>query len=78
MLSDLRRALYRLATELKHKEVLKETRWLEEPGVPGRGEGRKAELAESLALNEPLATASDLLICEQSSFRGVSFIRQRG
>ena len=42
-LSDLRRALYREATDVLQKEVLKGTRWLllKDAGEPRRGEGRE-------------------------------------
>src|SRR5438105_1404015 len=57
--SDLRRALYREATEVMHKEVLKGTRWLllknAENLDPKKDE--KQRLEEALALNQPLATA---------------------
>ncbi len=58
-LSDLRRALYREATDVQHKEVLKGTRWLllknAENLDPTKDE--KSRLKEALKLNEPLATA---------------------
>jgi transposase len=58
-LSDLRRDLYREATEQLHKQVLKGTRWLllknPENLDPRRGERQRLE--EALKLNEPLATA---------------------
>ncbi len=58
-LSDLRRALYREATEVQHKEVLKGTRWLllknAENLDPEKDE--KSRLKEALKLNEPLAVA---------------------
>jgi len=58
-LSDLRRALYREATDVQHKEVLKGTRWLllksGENLDPEKDEKRR--LQEALKLNEPLATA---------------------
>ena len=58
-LSDLRRALYREATEVMKKQVLKGTRWLllknRENLDPEKDEKRR--LKEALALNEPLATA---------------------
>ena len=43
-LSDLRRELYREATEVQHKAVLKGTRWLllKNAGEPRPGEGREA------------------------------------
>jgi transposase len=58
-LSELRRALYREATEVQQKEVLKGTRWLllknAENLDPKKDE--KERLKEALKLNEPLATA---------------------
>lgn len=58
-LSDLRRELYREATDQLHKEVLKGTRWLlvkrSDNLDPGRNE--HARLEEALRLNQPLATA---------------------
>jgi transposase len=58
-LSDLRRALYREATEVQHKAVLKGTRWLLLKGAenldPAKDEKRR--LQEALKLNEPLAVA---------------------
>jgi transposase len=58
-LSHFRRALYREATDVMHKEVLKGTRWLllknPENLDPKRDE--KQRLEEALALNKPLATA---------------------
>src|SRR5215217_3521925 len=58
-LSELRRALYREATDVLHKQVLKGTRWLllknPENLDPDRDE--KQRLEEALALNKPLATA---------------------
>src|SRR5262245_65171251 len=58
-LSDLRRALYREATDVQHKEVLKGTRWLllksAENLDPEKDEKRRLQAA--LKLNEPLATA---------------------
>src|SRR5262249_43305271 len=57
--SELRRALYRQATDVQHKEVLKGTRWLllknAENLDPEKDE--KSRLKEALKLNEPLATA---------------------
>ncbi|MCA1696541.1 MAG: ISL3 family transposase [Actinobacteria bacterium] len=58
-LSDLRRAVYREATEVMHKQVLKGTRWLL-PKNPENLDAKKDEkkrLEEALALNKPLATA---------------------
>jgi transposase len=58
-LSDLRRALYREATEVQHKEVLKGTRWLllKNPENLDKEKDEKSRLEEALALNKPLATA---------------------
>jgi transposase len=58
-LSDLRRALYREATEVQHKEVLKGTRWLLLKNAENLDEEKdeRKRLKEALALNEPLATA---------------------
>jgi transposase len=58
-LSDLRREVYREATEQLHKDVLKGTRWLllrnPEHLDPTRDEAKR--LHEALTLNQPLATA---------------------
>ena len=58
-LSDLRRQLYREATDVQHKAVLKGTRWLllknAENLDPEKDE--KGRLKEALKLNEPLAAA---------------------
>ncbi|MGE5756913.1 MAG: ISL3 family transposase, partial [Planctomycetaceae bacterium] len=61
-LSDLRRAVYREATDVMQKKVLKGTRWLLLKAAEDRDEERdeKAKLKEALALNQSLATASDL------------------
>jgi transposase len=58
-LSELRRALYREATEVHHKEVLKGTRWLLLKNAENLDEEKdeKKRLKEALALNEPLAIA---------------------
>jgi transposase len=58
-LSDLRRALYREATDLMRKAVLKGTRWLllKNPENLDAEKGEKQRLAEALELNKPLATA---------------------
>jgi len=58
-LSDLRRAMYREATEVMHKEVLKGTRWLllKNPENLDAKKDEKKRLEEALALNKPLATA---------------------
>jgi transposase len=57
-ISDFRRALYREATDVMHKEVLKGTRWLLlknfENLDPKTDE--KQRLKEALKLNQPLAT----------------------
>jgi len=58
-LSDLRRALYREATEVMRKEVLKGTRWLllKNPENLDAEKDEKRRLEEALTLNKPLATA---------------------
>jgi transposase len=58
-LSDLRRALYREATDVMHKQVLKGTRWLllKNPENLDEEKDEKQRLKEALALNQPLATA---------------------
>jgi transposase len=58
-LSDLRRALYREATEVQHKAVLKGTRWLLLKNAENldAGKDEKGKLEEALKLNQPLATA---------------------
>jgi transposase len=58
-LSELRRSLYREATEVMHKEVLKGTRWLllKNPENLDAKRDEKKRLEEALALNKPLATA---------------------
>jgi len=58
-LSDLRRALYREATDVMHKDVLKGTRWLllKNPENLDTEKDEKKRLEEALALNKPLATA---------------------
>ncbi len=58
-LSELRRALYREATEVHHKEVLKGTRWLLLKNAENLDEKKdeKVKLKEAPALNEPLAIA---------------------
>ncbi len=57
--SELRRALYREATYVQHKEVLKGTRWLllKNPEKLDEGKDEKHRLEEALKLNQPLATA---------------------
>ena len=58
-LSQLRRELYREATDLMQKEVLKGTRWLllKNPENLDPEKDEKRRLKEALKLNEPLATA---------------------
>ena len=58
-LSDLRRDLYREATEKLHKDVLKGTRWLllKNPENLDETRDEPKRLREALKLNEPLATA---------------------
>jgi transposase len=58
-LSDLRRDLYREATEQLHKDVLKGTRWLllKNPENLDDTRDEPKRLREALKLNEPLATA---------------------
>jgi transposase len=58
-LSDLRRALYREATDMMHKQVLKGTRWLLLKAEENLDETRdeKKKLEEALALNKSLAVA---------------------
>jgi transposase len=58
-LSELRRALYREATDVMHKDVLKGTRWLllKNPENLDPEKDEKLRLEEALALNKPLATA---------------------
>jgi transposase len=58
-LSDLRRALYREATDIMQKAVLKGTRWLllKNPENLDKEKDEKRRLEEALALNKPLATA---------------------
>ena len=58
-LSDLRRALYREATDVMQKAVLKGTRWLllKNPENLDAEKDEKQRLKEALALNKPLATA---------------------
>ena len=59
MLTKLRRAMYREATEQLHKDVLKGTRWLllKNPENIDRTRDEGKRLQEALALNEPLAKA---------------------
>jgi transposase len=58
-LSDLRRALYREATDVLQKKVLKGTRWLLLKGAENLDEKKdeKTKLEEALALNKSLAVA---------------------
>jgi transposase len=58
-LSDLRRALYREATDVQHKAVLKGTRWLllKNPENLDEEKDERGRLREALKLNEPLAVA---------------------
>src|SRR5512147_2935985 len=58
-LSELRRAAYREATDVMHKEVLKGTRWLllKDPENLDAEKDEERRLEEALALNKPLATA---------------------
>jgi transposase len=58
-LSDLRRQLYREATEQLHKDVLKGTRWLllKNPENLDATRDESKRLHEALLLNQPLATA---------------------
>jgi transposase len=58
-LSELRRAVYREATDVMHKDVLKGTRWLllKNPEDLDPEKDEKRRLEEALALNKPLATA---------------------
>ena len=58
-LSDLRRTLYREATDVMQKAVLKGTRWLllKNPENLDAEKNEKQRLEEALALNKPLATA---------------------
>jgi transposase len=55
-LSELRRELYREATDMMQKKVLKGTRWLLLKNPENLDKG-KQHLQEALKLNEPLATA---------------------
>src|SRR5436305_11379005 len=61
-LSALRRALYRAATDVLEKKVLKGTRWLLLKAAENLDEKRdeKSRLREALALNQSLATAYSL------------------
>ena len=58
-LTELRRDLYREATDLLQKDVLKGTRWLllKNPENLRDDRNERARLEEALSLNKPLATA---------------------
>jgi len=58
-LTELRRDLYREATDLLQKNVLKGTRWLllKNPENLRDDRNERARLEEALSLNKPLATA---------------------
>ena len=58
-LSDLRRDLYREATDQLHKKVLKGTRWLllKNPDNLNADRNEAERLQEALRINQPLATA---------------------
>lgn len=58
-LTDLRRQLYREATDMLHKQVLKGTRWLllRNPDNLDEQKGEPSRLLEALKLNQSLATA---------------------
>jgi transposase len=58
-LSELRRAVYREATDVMHKQVLKGTRWLllKNPENLDAEKDEKRRLEEALTLNKPLAVA---------------------
>lgn len=58
-LTELRRNLYREATDLLHKKVIKGTRWLLLKNHENLDDNRneRARLEEALAVNKPLATA---------------------
>ena len=58
-LSELRRELYREATEQLHKDILKGTRWLllKNPENLDADRNEHARLEQALRLNEPLAIA---------------------
>jgi transposase len=58
-LSALRRDLYREATDLLHKKILKGTRWLllKNPENLRDAGNERSRLEEALSLNKPLATA---------------------
>jgi transposase len=56
-LSDLRRDLYREATDLLHKNILKGTRWLllKNPENLDEKRSERERLDEALRINQPLA-----------------------
>lgn len=58
-LSQLRRDMYREATELMHKKVIKGTRWLllKNPENLDNKKNESQRLQEALKINQPLATA---------------------
>jgi transposase len=58
-LSKLRRDLYREATDLLHKKILKGTRWLllKNPENLRDVKNERSRLEEALSINKPLATA---------------------
>lgn len=58
-LTELRREIYREATDLLHKNVLKGTRWLllKNPENLSDKRNERARLEDALSLNKPLATA---------------------
>lgn len=58
-LTELRRDLYREATDLLHKNILKGTRWLllKNPENLDDDRNERDRLEEALSLNKPLATA---------------------
>lgn len=58
-LTELRRQLYREATDALHKQVLKGTRWLllRNPDNLDEAKGEPSRLLEALTLNQSLATA---------------------
>lgn len=58
-LTELRRDLYREATDLLHKNILKGTRWLllKNPENLDDDRNERSRLEEALSVNKPLATA---------------------
>ena len=80
-LSQLRREMYREATELMHKKVLKGTRWLLLKNPENLDDTKKEtkRLQEALKINQPLATAyymkEDLRqVWEQKSKRAARYL----